>query len=69
MDNAPKALDFKHPLFKSAKLIIMLSQYELSFFLLIFIFRTSAFSQSDFQKGPELNKQIHKEDMHIYITT
>jgi hypothetical protein len=24
-----------------------------------------AFSQSDFQKGPKLNKQIYKEDMHI----
>jgi hypothetical protein len=24
-----------------------------------------AFSQSDVQKGPELNKQIYKEDMHI----
>jgi hypothetical protein len=24
-----------------------------------------AFSQSDFQKGPELNKLFYKEDMHI----
>jgi hypothetical protein len=29
------------------------------------IYFQEAFSQSDFQKGPELNKQINKEDMHI----
>jgi hypothetical protein len=34
-------------------------------FFLINIYFQKAFSQSDFQKGPELNKQIYKEDMHI----
>jgi hypothetical protein len=29
------------------------------------IYFQKAFSQSGFQKGPELNKQIYKEDMHI----
>jgi hypothetical protein len=32
------------------------------------IYFQEAFSQSGFQKGPELNKQIYKEDMHIYYT-
>jgi hypothetical protein len=33
---------------------------------LVNIYFQEAFSQSDFQKGPELNsKQICKEDMHI----
>ena len=35
------------------------------FLKLIFIFRPETFSQSDFQKDPELNKHIYKEDMHI----
>jgi hypothetical protein len=36
------------------------------YFFLINIYFQEAFSQSDFQKGPELNKEIsYKEDMHI----
>jgi hypothetical protein len=39
---------------------------EYDVFLCFFIIYFQAtFSQSDFQKGPELNKQIYKEDMHI----
>jgi hypothetical protein len=38
------------------------SKRFLSFFHIYF---QEAFSQSDFQKGPELNKQIYKEGMHI----
>jgi hypothetical protein len=33
-----------------------------SLFFLINIYFQEAFSQSDFQKGPELNKQIYNED-------
>ena len=29
------------------------------------IYFQETFSQSDFQKGPELNKQIYKEDIYI----
>jgi hypothetical protein len=36
-------------------------------FFLINIYFQETFSQSDFQKGPELNKQIYKEDKHILI--
>jgi hypothetical protein len=38
------------------------SKRFLSFFHIYF---QEAFSQSDFQKGPELNNQIYKEGMHI----
>jgi hypothetical protein len=34
-------------------------------FSLINTYFQEAFSQSDFQKGLELNKQIYKQDMHI----
>jgi hypothetical protein len=41
------------------------ARLEFKGFFLINIYFQKAFSQSDFQKGPELNKQIYKEDMHI----
>ena len=42
------------------------AEHECAFlFFLINIYFQEAFSQSDFQKGPELNKQIYKEDIHI----
>ena len=36
-----------------------------SLFFLINIYFQEAFSQSDFQKGPELNKQIYNEDIYV----
>ena len=41
------------------------SKISLTCKLSINIYFQKAFSQSDFQKGSELNKQIYKQDMHI----
>jgi hypothetical protein len=42
------------------------AEHECAFlFFLINIYFQEAFSQSDFQKGPELNKLFYMEDMHI----
>jgi hypothetical protein len=38
---------------------------EYDVFLCFFIYFLETFSQSDFQKGPELNKKIYKEDIYI----
>ena len=44
---------------------------NMTFFCCFFIiyFQETQFSQSDFQKGPELNKQIYKEDIYILHIT
>ena len=40
------------------------NEYDVFLFFFIIYFQET-FSQSDFQKGPELNKQIYKEDIYI----
>jgi hypothetical protein len=43
------------------------NEYDVFWGFFIIIYFQETFSQSDFQKGPELNKQIYKEDIYIYI--